>query len=92
MIEDFFVNERHKGALFYSGVEQNVKLTIINSFITCKLIYVDLEADASLNTSTSTRAGTIYMEGSRLGVYSEYNRYQNCYNTSEGGVFFLVAT
>jgi hypothetical protein len=32
------------------------------------------------------------MEGSHLGIYSEYNRYQNCYNTSEGGIFFLVAT
>ena len=32
------------------------------------------------------------MEGSKLGIYSDSNRYSNCYNTSEGGIFFLVNT
>jgi len=64
----------------------------MNSFITCSMIYVDTEADESLSKKSSTRAGTIYMEGSKLGIISESNRYQNCYNTTEGGVFFLVGT
>lgn len=92
VVEDFFVDQNQKGAFFYSGTEQNVKLTITDSFVTCRLIYVDIEAAASIENQVATRAGTIYMQGSQLGIYSDTNRYQNCYNTTEGGIFYLVNT
>ncbi len=53
---------------------------------------MDIEAEASINTQTSTRAGAIYLQNSNLGIYSENNWYQNCYKSLEGGIFYLVDT
>lgn len=91
-IKKFKVDNRHKGSLFYSPTEENVLLTIKNSFLTCQPLYLANDATASINSQQSNYSGAIYMDRSLKGIVSYQNVFQNCYNCSEGGVYFLQNT
>lgn len=49
-IKKFKVDNLHRGSLFYSPTEENVLLTIKNSFLTCQPIYLANDATAAINS------------------------------------------
>jgi hypothetical protein len=91
-IKDFKASNLYRGSLLYSPSEENVLLTIKSSFLTCRPVYYVDEATASINTQQSNYSGAIYMASSTKGILSDSNLFENCYNCSEGGVFFLQNT
>jgi hypothetical protein len=91
-IKNFKVSNLYRGSLFYSPSEENVLLTISSSYMTCLPLYFVDQATASINTQQSNYSGAIYMARSTKGILSDGNLFQNCYNCSEGGVYFLQNT
>ena len=62
---DFSVSSDQLGSLLYSETESAVSLTLNHSTFTCSSIYNPDLALLAVSTSTSKRAGAIYLEGSK---------------------------
>ena len=88
-INDFAVSASQLGSFFYSGSEPQVALVISNSFITCTSIFLSINMVNAIAKQTAVMAGAIYMQNSVPGITSTSNYYSNCYQCSQGGVFYL---
>jgi hypothetical protein len=59
--------------MLYSPIEKNVKITIEQSVITCSSVFDRNVGLLALASKTSTKAGSIYVENSNVGIFSSDN-------------------
>jgi predicted outer membrane repeat protein len=78
----------------YSGTDSVFGLVSTGSSYDCKTTLYDatLEISKVISSTFGTTAGAFYIKGSTSGVVSSLSFYRNCYNSFEGGAFYLINT
>lgn len=78
----------------YSAADSTFGLVSTASSFDCKSTVYDASPEVSkvLSSTFGTLGGAFYIKGSTPGVVSSQSLYRNCYDSFEGGAFYLINT
>jgi len=83
-----------QGSFLYSAADSTFGLVSTASSFDCKSTVYDATPEVSkvLSSTFGTLGGAFYIKGSTSGVVSSLSFYRNCYDSFEGGAFYLINT